>query len=229
MLSEMDMYAEPARVASRLAALGLEWDELMESVRAGFIAQWNTTEHHPKTAGGFNRWSEGFAALCDPLAKRGWRKIEIENVPLVVDDTRKIAIAVQSGNRATGIDPASDAAGMNLRTRRPKGPGAGYLIDETTGVQPSLLALLGEGTPPEWVRPHHLHGYSLYLLLSFEDAGGGRAELARPKFITATGEITDWSERIILGDLRDELPGEHDVAEPDEPISSEFTVLRKAI
>lgn len=71
--------------------------------------------------------------------------------------------------------------------------------------------------------------FQLYFLLSHEDADGVvRYELARPWLMDDNGNITHWSERIILGELPDAREDARGKSEPDSPIIPEVSVTRKA-
>lgn len=85
-----------------MAELGLDEESVIEAVQAGFSAFASCTDNHPPSAPGYFGWAETVRTLRDRLTPKGWRRLNEANLPLVVREELNLAIAVSTGDKATG-------------------------------------------------------------------------------------------------------------------------------
>jgi len=183
---------EPFKVRNRLAELGLEEADLLEAVRRGISAGFECTENHPPQSAGYNRWSETVAALRERMLPKDWTRLNDNNLPLTIDPTGTVAIAVTTGDAGTG-DP-----NINPCTRSPKGPRTTEKVRDNR-----QMCFVWDNIP---LRPEHLapdHERMLWLLLIYQDIERRefRSELSRPTDWNDEDRVDEWAERIILSSI----------------------------
>lgn len=167
----------------RLAKLGLSEAPLLEAVQQANLKRAWLTNDHPIVYPGFMMWAELVKALREQLSVYGWVRRRKGNYELVVSDELRLAIAVASGDDATGISIATPT------NRSPKGQHTFDIVEANRQLdlfdEPSIKA-------PEydtWVLLHHTAHSEL------------RIELSRPAEIGRDGRIKAWSERIIISSI----------------------------
>lgn len=212
-----DVHAEPHQVRFHLEEIGLEEALLQESIRQAHLFRVRITPNHPRIYPGLVMWGEIVAALRNLLRSRGWYRPEAGNYELTVNDKLNIAIAVASGDEATG-NPS-----LTPSNRSPKGRNTVEAVEANR-----QLDMFSELLPELPESDDSTSNQQTWVLLHFTDAIKReiRLELSRPFAISADGKISDWSERIILGSIptgEDDLP----VESPQGP-SIDFDVRRKA-
>ena len=182
-------YVKPMQVRSRLADLGLEEINLLLPVQRGQAARLSCTTNHPPQFPGIYAWSETVCALREQLIPLGWERSDEGNLPFTVNAERSVAIAVATGDEATGHLEKKPC------TKSSKGPRtAGAVADNEWQ---SLLF------PDLRIRPEHLEKINarmtwLLLIHSDMEAKQVRCELSRPVNMNDEGRVDDWAERIIL-------------------------------
>src|SRR4051812_37481362 len=100
---EILLHAEPAAVADALARLQLREQPLLTAAMQGYLARTNCTANHPPLFPSFVAWGETVRALREQLAPAGWVRNDEKNYSRAVHPDGHIAIAVATGNEATGI------------------------------------------------------------------------------------------------------------------------------
>lgn len=171
---------------ARLADLGVPATILQEALVEGAMARDRCTPNHPPTFPGLLAWGETVRALRDRLAPSGWRRNDAGGLSTVVDAGGLVAIAVATGDEATG-----DAA-FPPSTKYTKGPSTQLMIEGNQGV----LEFMREertGDGPRRVT---------WLLLFRRIENEIRAELSLPVAIGVDGRVDAWQERIILSPIR---------------------------
>lgn len=196
----------------RLAELGLEHPVLIEALNLANLYRVRTTDHHPKLYRYQIMYGETVAALRDLLVPKGWNKLDDGNYELTINAHRSVAIAVASGDEATGVA---------TRTPSNKSPKGRHTIDaiEINRQVDMFADLLPPMTVQEskvetWVLLHHITSTKI------------QAELSRPNEIDVDGKIIAWSERILLGTIQ--LDGEAITIEQPQSPDIDITISRKS-
>jgi hypothetical protein len=179
-------------VSNRLAELGLEESQLMEAVRKGMAARFSCTPNHPPLAPGFYGWSETVRGLRDVLMIQGWGRDDAGLLSLAVSPDGKIAIAVATGDEATGNPDRTPC------TKSSKGPRTRdavdinalqlHLFDQEEAIKTDEQLKLVRSRLTYWL-----------LIRLDEETQSLRCELSTPIYVGDDGKIAGWDERIILG------------------------------
>lgn len=185
------IHAVPEARYSRLSELKLEEETVTEAVQAGFM-QWATcTANHPPSYPGFSAWSETVRTLRDRLLQRGWLRSNEANLPFTTNAEGTVAIAVATGDEATGKEDLTPCTKSRKgpRTRKAIAVNNRQLTLFPVEVAPAELAKLqGEGRRMTW------------LLLFYRDEVKRevRFELSRPTKINKDEKVDGWIERILF-------------------------------
>jgi hypothetical protein len=185
------IHVEPEGRDSRLTELKLDEEILTEAVQAGFM-QWATcTPNHPPSFPGFSAWSETVKVLRDRLLPHGWERSNEANLPFTVNADGTVAIAVATGDEATGQEDYTPCTKSRKgpRTRKAVAVNNRQLTLFPIEVTPGEIAQLqGEGRRMTW------------LLLFYRDEikSEVRFELSRPTKINKDGKVDGWIERILF-------------------------------
>lgn len=190
-------------VQARLAELGLEEGALAEVVRRGFIAFVSCTANHPPLYPGFSAWAQMVCALREYLLPLGWMRSDESNYSLVVNAADTIAIAVATGDDATG-QPLSEPT-----TKSPRGT---CTIDAVS-VNQAQLSLPFEFPPIAPTEDKRL----TWILLVHRASNELRCELSLPLSMASNGRVETWRERIILGSIPID-PAMFELPEPLSPL-----------
>lgn len=211
------IHSEPLQVADRLRLLGVEEEHLKTAVAAGFAAWASCTPHHPPAAPGLSAWFETVAVLRDQLAPEGFESFNDQNLPLTIHPETRVAIAVSSGDEATGRREA------NPSTKSDKGPRTIHAV----AVNRDQLSLFDDDALPMPDIAEEKHETWVLLVYRDELARVVRSELSRPIGLASDNRVNDWAERIIL----DALPFDGDAdlfpvdtTPPAGPSATDFTV-----
>lgn len=173
---------------ARLALLGLTVAQLHDAIEFGDgYRQECEPGLDPASLGGFMHWGKSVRRLRETLIPLKWRAASDGGLETVVSDDESIALAVCSGDEATG-DPE-----RTPQTRYPKGPSA-------------IIAVLrnnnGQGTfkfDDRVLSAAQGARRNTWMLLIFSTEHDIRAELSLPRGLSTTGrKITSWFERIAL-------------------------------
>lgn len=187
---------------ARLAELGVPSEALQESLLEGAMARDRCTPSHPPTFPGLLAWGETVRALRDRLAPLGWRRNDAGGLSTVVDAAGQVAIAVATGDEATGNESVPPS------TKYTKGPSTQLMIEGNQGVL-EFMREESSSEPPRRVT---------WLLLFRRIDNEIKAELSLPVNIGLDGRVDAWQERIILPSVRLDvvnLPGVDVVESPE--------------
>jgi hypothetical protein len=197
-MSKIAVWAEPEDVDTALARLGLAVAPLQRAVRSGYLSRIARTANDAPIAAGFYQWNDTLRALRDELVLLGWSRVDEQGFSTALSPDGSIAIAVSSGDEATGT-----VRGFP-RTKRDKGPRTADAINANV-AQLDLF-------PETIVRPAISEECLTYVLLFYSGRNELRAELSLPVSLDERDHINSWRERIIL---------------PMQPIDPEGAVMPK--
>ena len=205
-------WAMPEDAGTRLAKLGLTLPGMQEAVVAYRVGLTTATANDPRNAAGYFGYAYATRWLREHLLPQGWRKCDAGGYSRVVNDNRRIAIAVSSGDENTGR-----IGGEAPRTKRSKGPRTVAAIaanvqqlwlfgDEEIGVSAEART---RQTKTGDVDDFHdveqpaqefvpVDGCVTWLLLLHVTHAEIRAELSLPVEVDETARPGQWLERIIL-------------------------------
>ena len=177
----------------RLSRLGLESEPLREVVRRSFHAFISCSPNHPPLVRGIWAWGEAIRALREYALPLGYRRSDERNYSLVVDEGRRIALAVATGDEATGIRQLTPS------TRSVKGSST-LLRVVANQAQLSLFGELDSAEVAEIDAPDGDIGDDVvtWILLIHRGSSEVRCELSLPSSMGPDGRINAWHERIIL-------------------------------
>lgn len=209
------LHADPVSTSSALSRLGLAEEVLVAAAMQGYLARTDCTANHPPLFPSFVAWGETVRALREQLAPMGWVRSDERNYSRTIHPEGHIAIAVATGNEATGLATESPA------TKSVKGPST---IDalEVNRHQDWLPGLEPVATTSE----EQENQPSTWLLLVHHAGNEVRSELSLPLDVGLDGRISVWRERILLRPIPLE-PEVVDVTPPQQP-DIEVVVRRKA-
>jgi hypothetical protein len=184
---------------SQLAALGIQLDQLHDALRAGEQARRLTTPNDPPNAAGTEDYFRRVRVLRDRMiADVGWCRSNLNQLPLVVNPARTIAVGVLLGDHQTGwVGP------YHPRSKRPVGGGKIKLV-----VQNDQLALFPRLIDPEEVdlAAEDLTKLETWFLISYRRSRRNyvriSAELSLPSETSEDNYVIRYRRRIPLPDLR---------------------------
>ena len=183
------VYAEDGAIEDRLAQLGLEEDRLTEVVRRGHLAFASCTPNDPPLYPGFSAWATMVRGLREYLLP-AWSRCDENNYSLVVNPSGTMAIAVATGDDATGRIDASPT------TKSSKGPSTADAVNsnqmqlELPYIFDSAPVVADDGSPEE--------KRMTWILLVHRAHNEVRCELSLPTSMGTDGRVDGWRERIIL-------------------------------
>lgn len=178
----------PADREARLAQLGLKGEWITSAVQNGFVSRSWWTLNHPAFVEGILWWAETIARLRETLAPFGWWREDLRNYALCVNPAGTTAIAVSSGNSATGH------RGLTPRTNAAKGASTIEAVDDNCqqleldlpGVESNVV--IDAATPRK-----------TWILLVHRSDSEVRYELALPVHVDdQRGFVDRWAERILF-------------------------------
>lgn len=186
------LHDAPHEIFSRLEQLGVSEAALREAIYQGHLQRSRMTLNHPRTFPGLVMWGEIVAALRDQLRPMGWDRKDVGSFPLTVNEDLNLAIAVASGDEATGIPYAHPT------NRSKKGRNTVDAIEANR--QMGLFEQVEEFLQ---VAKDDADGNQTWILMHYTDTTRGeiRFELSLPADIGDDGRITSWAERILLGSI----------------------------
>lgn len=199
-----------------LSSLGLDEQALREAAKHGYLARSNCTANHPPLYPSFIAWGETVRVLRDQLATKGWVRNDESNYSRVVHPEGHTAIAVATGNEATGIFSSSPG------TKSPKGP---HTVEAIEANLSRNLWLMGMD-PSEWNDHQDDNPVTTWILLTHYAFNEIRGELSLPSAIGPDGRINGWRKRVILKPI----PLDHeplDIIPPSQP-DIEIEIRRRA-
>lgn len=186
------LHGSPEEIATRLAQLGVTEVALREAIYQGHLQRSRMTLNHPRTFPGLVMWGEVVAALREQLRPMGWDRRDVGSFPVTVNEDLNLAIAVASGDEATGVPYAHPT------NRSKKGRNTVDAIEANR--QMGLFEQVEEFLQ---VVKDDVEGNQTWLLMHYTDTTRGqiRFELSLPADIGDDGKITSWAERILLGSI----------------------------
>lgn len=191
---EQTIRVEGNEVYDRLAELGLEETPLADVVRRGYIAFISCTANDPPLYPGFTAWAHMVRSLREYLLPKEWERCDENNYSLVINPAGTIAIAVATGDEATGL---ADKTPTTKSSR-------GTCTIEAVTVNQSQLNLSFDFPPlPAPMRPANRDDKRLtWILLVHRSTNEIRCELSLPLSMGSDSRIEYWQERIILGSIQ---------------------------
>lgn len=210
----MQTHFEHRDVASRLAQLGLEEVKIAEIVKRGYVAFTNCTPNDPPLFPGFSAWATMVRALREYLLPEGWERCDNNNYSLVINPAGSVAIAVATGDDATGRN------GVQPTTKSSKGPSTAEAVTSNQ-LQldfgfPMVEVPTSADASPEEQR-------MTWILLVHRARGEVRCELSLPTSMGSDGRVDGWRERIILGAIPTD-PDLVEITSPTPPNQPEINV-----
>lgn len=209
---KVEIYAEELDTQERLTQLSLTESALIEAVKQGYLSRTKLTSNHPRIFYGISTWAETVAGLRQALLPLGWDKSDKGNYELVTNALLDIAIAVATGDEATGIPHATPS------NKCPKGTNTIDAININNQID-----MFAELIPAP---PVNKDSFSTWILLYHFAIDEIRCELSLPSEIGSDGRIKSWKERIILQSISlGETPIE---VRPTENQDIDIEIRRKA-
>lgn len=183
------VYQDPPEVASKLSEMGLSYEILRESIDYGQLHWSSCTRNDPPSVPGILAWGKTMRRLRELLIPHGWSALNEYGLPLVVNPTGSIAIAVTAGDEGTG-DPSRAS-----RTKYAKGPVTVSFIEQN-GFQ---LSLFEDDEIVQTVKRRDRNSDCMtWILLIHRAKGEIRCELSLPSIIDYDGRGSQCVERIFL-------------------------------
>lgn len=183
------VYAEESAIEDRLAQLGLEEDRVTDIVRRGYIAFASCTPNDPPLYPGFSAWAAMVRGLREYLLP-AWSRCDENNYSLVVNPSGTMAIAVATGDDATGRVDCSPT------TKSSKGPST---ADAVSSNQMQLeLPYVFDAAPTAADDGASDEKRMTWILLVHRARDEVRCELSLPTSMGTDGRVDGWRERIIL-------------------------------
>lgn len=171
-------------VTDALAELGLTPDILNDAILRGETARDSCTANDPPNAPGFYSWAGTVRALRDILVPLGWVRNDDVNYSRIVNEVLNIAIAVVTGDEATGNRDFSP------KTKYPKGPAT------QAAVTLNQDSLFGQSSAP--TEGETENNRITWMLLRKRNGDTVFAELSLPSLMSKDGQVERWESRIIL-------------------------------
>jgi hypothetical protein len=212
------IYDVAADAMRRFQELGVAVEALQKALTAAHAARIGTTANDAPQIPGTYAWGAAVRTLRDELCPRGWRKADPHNFSLVVNDSRRINIAVESGDALTRIRRPD----MAPRTKSVKG-----LYVEAAALRNRIEGDLFPETLSEDLRKvAAILEYPTYIFLIYTTDTEYRAELSLPDEVDDK-QIVSWKKRIFVPDTDDPLKERKPVPGEDLP-DIDIPVRRKA-
>lgn len=209
------LHSDPLAASSALTNLDLTEDALLAAVMQGYLARINCTANHPPLFASFVAWGETVRALREQLGSDGWVRDDEKNYSRVVHPNGHLAIAVATGDEATGV-----ASGMPT-TKSPKGPSTAdaLKINQLQAWLPGMEPPLSTSEPEE-------NQPTTWLLLVHHAQNEIRSELSLPVDLGIDSRVSVWRERILLKPMPLDIEP-IEIAPPDQA-DIEVVIKRKA-
>jgi len=179
-------YSESSEIETRLKQMGLSSEILHDAVESGELYRSGCTPNDPKSLPGFLAWGRTTRALREKLIPNGWQGIDILNLPMVLNKEKTIAIAVTSGDNATG-NPA-----LVAKTKYVKGRATQGVIIRNL-VQLSLFPNNKEVFP---LQTGSANQFVTWFLLVHRQGDEVFYQLSLPNNIKKGEPVGDWQESI---------------------------------
>ena len=179
----MELKYKPAEVYTELQSLGLTQQILSTAILEGEFARDSCTANDPPCVPGIFAYGRCTRSLRDQLLPLGWTRNDDLNRATVVSADGRNAIAVESGDEATGNKD------LFSNTKYIKGTATKKVVDTNQNV-------LFENMYPT-VEEMSRVGKLSWLLMRFRTDNAIYAELSLPAAMSC-GRVKRWLKRIIL-------------------------------
>ena len=176
------VYSDQLDISCALTGLDLTEGLLLGAVVHGYSARANCTANHPPLFQSLVPWGETVKALREQLAPTGWIRDDEKNYSRVIHPNGCLAIAVATGDEATGI------ASSIPTTSSPKGSSTAdaLRVNQSQAWLPGMEPEAEKNQPTTWILlVHYAHNEI-------------RCELSLPVKLGRDGRISEWRERILL-------------------------------
>lgn len=200
----------------RLTELGLAYELLANAIREGELARASCTKNDPPSTPGFLQWARTTRRLREVLIPLGWKRSQVGKLSTVVAPTGGFAIAVVTGDEATG-NP-----GVTPKTKHPRGPATAAAVEQNL-LQLSLFESPAPANDDANEIPDVPERLTWILLIS-RGADSIRCELSLPGSIGDDGRVESWEERIIVEPVAREPEPAKIAARDDSDASVDFEV-----
>lgn len=178
-------------IADRLTELQLAETDLRDCVLYGESQRDACTPNDPRTVPGIFAWAGVVRMLREKHLPKGWKATEKNGLPVIVDATKTIAIAVKSGDENTGCV----ADGISPKTKRAVGGAAAAAIAQNQHQLRLDLKYSSSETAKRNL------GCATWFLLRRRHRNMVFAELSLPEWIGSDDRVEEWTERIILSPI----------------------------
>jgi hypothetical protein len=178
-----------------LSDLGIPLQVLIDAALAGEYLRNTATKNDPVSAGGTFAWTRTVRSLREQLQPLGWKPMNPGNLPLVVNETTKIAICVSIGTEGTGRPVPNPA------TKYPVGPQWQKRVRQNQQNVQEELFDLEESDADEDAAAFAAQDYTTWVLLRRRDGDELHLELSLPDR-TDQGQVEHWARRILLPTIK---------------------------
>ncbi|MET8281881.1 hypothetical protein [Micromonospora sp. NPDC005174] len=204
---------------ARLRELDLSVETLHASIRVGDTARRRVTGgNYPVTYPGVVMWAETLAALRSKLPEsEGWRIGRSGNYETVYSPSLKIGITVVAGDEDTGQQKPS----RGPRLKRSRGPKTSQRVRRNFNPNQLSLDLEALGFTIDVDRLPEDEDCQTWFLVVHPTDDDVRIEFSLPTDMSGDGNVSEWSERILVealmvsGVLAPKMPNEDDDDEGD--------------
>lgn len=208
--------SDPIDVHREIAELRLTLDIIHRALETGYVRRSFCTENTPVSIPGVESWRWTVEELRSQVVVPGseWRRSDIEGLPVIANDERRIVIGVVTGDGATG-----------LLHRKPKPKNKKGVVVKMATVENGGQIDMFEHTPDRQ-NVYDFAGYGFWLLLLRTHDGAVFAELSCPSvYSEKQKKVVDWSRRIIIPPV---LPDETGQGVPEMPADDfDFELTKK--
>lgn len=208
------LHSDLTSATAALAKIDLVEQPLLAAAMKGYLARTDCTANHPPLFPSFVAWGETVRALREQLAPEGWIRNDEKNYSRVVHPNGRVAIAVATGDEATGM------ATLSPCTKSAKGPSTVEALE----VNRAQFFLPGMELPE--ANEEEKQPVTTWMLLVHHADNEIRAELSLPYDIGIDGRISVWQERILLRGIPLD-PEAVEIVPPTQP-DIDVVVRRKA-
>ncbi|MBC6457748.1 hypothetical protein [Actinomadura sp. HBU206391] len=214
-----ELPGEDPQVLLRMLDPGLQVKHLHDAIRAGEADRRTSTRDDPANAPGTRDYFLRVRTLRQVLRKDlGWRRYDVNGLPLVINPDKTVGIGVAQGDAGTGIPTRQP------KTRRPVGEIKKLLVQQNQ----LQLGLFDLPTDPAETKlsDEELARLETWFLLTYRFSKDGtvivRNELSRAVMLDGKGYPSTWKPRIFLPPL--EFEGVIDYIEGTDDGPEEFNV-----
>lgn len=171
-----------------LMSFGLTEDIIRDAIIQGEVERDSATANDPPTRGGFDAYAQRVRVLRDHLVPEGWSADNTKNLCTVVTPDGRHAIAVVTGDGATGMQD------MAPQPKYARGDATAY------AVVPNQSSFDFYGNVNNRTDTGEQRGPMLWFLLVHRQPGSEqvRMELSLPESITEKGSVSSWHIRHVF-------------------------------